>query len=557
MRTLRLSLAGTAILVLLGTVGATAQEAGQATPLTADVILQGAPIHGANGLAIDQQGRLIVASVMGHELVALDPATGTVLERIGPYVAEVDVGGPDDVAVAPDGSICWTDTMGGFVDCLRADGSVDQQFVAEGVNPIAFLPDGRMFVAQAFAGDALYELDPALVDPPRLVMSGSGIAPWPDQLNGFDFGPDGLLYAPRPFSAQVGRIDVDAASPTFEVLAEGSVWGSVEFDSQGRLYASSPVTGEIALVDTETGEVTVIDTLGWSTDNMAFDAQDRLYASNGNDGSVMQVLPEARELSGPGCIMPAGIAAAGRMSDGADRLYVADFWSLPEINGASGAIESIDLNSHLGGTVTAPSSVAADGEDVIVTSWFSNVVQVWDPVNDVEIASWTDFAAPVNAIRFGEDLVVAELGTGSIIRQSPDGSRSAIAEGLQAPTGLVATDDDLWASDWATGIVWQIVTDGEPSMTEVASGLANPEGIAIEEDGSLLVVESGIGRLTRILPSGETVTLADGLPLGIPAPAGAPPAYVVNGVTVGESGSIYLTGDKASVVWRLVEHPAA
>jgi glucose/arabinose dehydrogenase len=173
------------------------------------------------------------------------------------------------------------------------------------------------------------------------------------------------------------------------------------------------------------------------------------------------------------------------------------------------------------------------------------------------VATWSDFAAPVNAVRFGEDLVVAELGTGSVIRQSPEGSRTVIAEGLQAPTGLVASGDDLWVSDWATGTVWQIVTDGEPSMTEAASDLANPEGIAIEEDGSLLVVESGSGRLTRILPSGEPVTLADGLPIGIPAPAGAPPAYVLNGVTIGESGSIYLTGDKASVVWKLAEDPAA
>lgn len=93
-------------------------------------------------------------------------------------------------------------------------------------------------------------------------------------------------------------------------------------------------------------------------------------------------------------------------------------------------------------------------------------------------------------------------------------------------------------------------------MTGVATGLANPEGVALEDDGSLLVVEPGIGRLTRILPTGETITLAEGPPLGIPAPAGAPPAYVLNGVTIGEPGSIYLTGDKAGVVWRLVEEPA-
>ena len=148
--------------------------------ITSKVLISGAPIHGANGLAVDQQGRLLVASVWGREIVALDPATGKILERIGPVVDGVEVGGPDDVAVAPDGSICWTDLGAGFVKCLRPDGSVDSQFVAVGVNPIAFNAEGRLFVALAFFGDKLYELDPDLVDPPKLLMSGSGVAPWPD-----------------------------------------------------------------------------------------------------------------------------------------------------------------------------------------------------------------------------------------------------------------------------------------------------------------------------------------------------------------------------------------
>ena len=50
-------------------------------------------------------------------------------------------------------------------------------------------------------------LDPELVEEPWVVI--------PDivSLNGFDFGPDGLLYAPRAYAAaggEIGRIDVDA-----------------------------------------------------------------------------------------------------------------------------------------------------------------------------------------------------------------------------------------------------------------------------------------------------------------------------------------------------------
>ena len=58
------------------------------------------------------------------------------------------------------------------------------------VNPITFSEDGRLFVALDFFGDALYELDPDLVKPPRLITQDLG---W---LNGIDWGPDGFLYGP-------------------------------------------------------------------------------------------------------------------------------------------------------------------------------------------------------------------------------------------------------------------------------------------------------------------------------------------------------------------------
>jgi len=542
---------------------------GSAAPRTADakdppgtmtsrVLIKGAPIHGANGLAVDQQGRLLVASVWGREIVALDPATGKILERIGPVVDGVEVGGPDDVAVAPDGSICWTDLGAGYVKCLRTDGSVDSQFVDVGVNPIAFNAEGRLFVALAFFGDKLFELDPDLVDPPKLLMSGSGIPPWPEQLNGFDFGPDGLLYAPRPFGGQIGWIDVDAPSPSFHPIASAPFTSSVEFSPTGDLYASLALTGEIVRVDISTGNLSHVAWLHAPIiDNMAFDARGRLYASNGDTGQVVRILAsgQARELSAPGVILPGGIAAVGGGVGGADRLYVADVWSLAEYSGRTGQLTSIDVNSFLGGSVTTPWTVAADGDDVIVTSWMANLVQIWDPRADTEVASWPDFAVPVNAIRFGDDLVVAELGTGSVVRQTPGEVRSTIADGLFVPSGLAATDDDLWVTDWASGIVWQIVTDGTQTMVPVKTGLANPEGIAVDHDGSLLVVESGAGRLIRILPTGATVVLADGLDLGTPGGPGTTPAYAFNGVAVGPSGAIYVTSDETSSVWRFVEVP--
>ena len=220
-----------------------------------------------NGLAVDKGGRLLVASVWGQQITAVDGSTGQVLQRYGPVVDGVQLGTPDDVAVGPDGSIYYTDIMGGTVGRISADGHLTKQPVATFNNPIAFNDAGRLFVAQAFQGDCLYEVDPALVKPPAMILCGSGAAGFPDQLNGFDFGPDGMLYAPRPALGQIVRIDIATKAVTVVASDLGGNPSSVEFDAGGHLYASLG-QGPVVRVDIETGAVTNVTTLPFGLDNM-------------------------------------------------------------------------------------------------------------------------------------------------------------------------------------------------------------------------------------------------------------------------------------------------
>lgn len=521
------------------------------------VFIRGAQIHGANGLAVDANGRLLVASIFGSELVALDPQTGHFLQRLG---LDIGVDSPDDVAVGPDGSIYWTDTLLGEVGRLAPDGEVTKQFIGQGVNPIAFTADGRLFVGQAFFGDGLYELDPDLLNPPRIVIpdTGAGGEPFPDQLNGFDFGPDGMLYAPQPFRGKLVRIDPESGA--MEVVTDAFATTpptSVEFDSQGNLYASL-YEGTIVRVDPDTGAHEVVTRIRDAVlDNMVFDARDRLFVSNSDDGSVYAVAPGGgvRTLSPGGLILPGGIAA---MEDASGRgsLFVADLWSLAQFDIDSGTLLDVDRQSRAGGGIVESWTVAPDGGNVIVTSWMSNAVQIWDPLAEAEVKVFRDFALPLNAIRFQGDLVVTELATGTVSRDDEMGTRSVVAAGLYVPTGLAATDDDLWVADWATGIVWKIVGDGATLTPPLfaAGGLHSPEGMAVDTDGTLLVVEAGEGRLSRIDPStGHVTTVADGLELGLHGSRAIPVA--LSSVAVGRKGTIFVTGDRGNVVYRL--HPLA
>lgn len=517
----------------------------------AEVLVQGAELHGSNGITVDRHGRLFIASAWGREIVVMDRETGEILDRYGPDSGVED---PDDVAFGPDGSLYWTDFLTGEVGRRQPDGTVTKQTVGIGVNPIAFSDDGRLFVAQAFFADGLYELEPDLAGEPRVVIPGSETAPFPKQLNGMDIGPDGKLYAPQPELGTIVSIDVDTATVT--AVASGlSTPVAVDFDAEGRLFVAIAGTGEIARVDLASGATTTVGKVERGIDNMAFDADDRLFVTDNADGSVHEILANgrSREVSRPGLIAPGPVAVISG-SDG-ESLYVGDVWTLVKLDGRSGRQQGLTAVSSLLGSdgIIQPHSVTADGSNLILSTWTGSV-QVWDPTSEAVIEQIDGFAGPLNAIRFRDDLVVAE-SAGQVVRHDPaTGERTTLTTDVETPAGLASRNDDLWVADWGKGTILHVVADGEVLAPPVAvvEDLDKPEGLAVDGDGTLLVVETGRRQLTRVDPgTGATTTVASDLGLGAPAAPNTPPIWSFNGVAVGDSGTIYITGDVAAAVYRI------
>jgi sugar lactone lactonase YvrE len=511
------------------------------------VIARGAPIKGANGLYFDKHDRLHIGSVFGREIVVMDPDSGKILDRIGP---DRGVDTPDDVTFGPDGSLCWTAIMTGEVGRLTPDGkkvAVAQQLV--GANPIAFSQDGRLFVALDFLGKGLYELDPSGAKLPR---------PIDEQLvdfNAFDFGPDGKLYGPLVSAGKIISVDVDSGAK--RIVAEGfKVPSAVKFDMQGRLFALDQTQGKVFLVNPANGQKVEYASLEPGLDNLAFDSRGRLFVSNANTGAIYEVRADrnVRIVSPGGMTCVDGIAVLPR-SNG-ESIYVPTGFGIVEFDGQTGKQRGFVQALLHSSPLQIPITLAANGSKLVTSSLYANVVQIWDPATTNIIQTFTGVASPTNAISFQGDIVAAELGTNPprVVRISManPATRTTLAE-LKVPIGLAATAQDLWASDRAAGTVVQIIKEGQqlkqPSV--VASGLKGPEGMAVAPDGSLLVVESQAGKLSRIdLRSGMVSSVAEKLELGSPGPA-ALPTWNFDGVAVGPSGAIYIGGDKANVIYRI------
>jgi sugar lactone lactonase YvrE len=452
----------------------------------------------------------------------------------------------DDIAVGPDGSLAWTGFLTGEVWVQRPGGEPVR--VAEGhpgANSLDFTEDGRLFFTEVFLGDALYEADPDGVEPPRRLMADMG------GLNGFDFGPDGHLYGPLWFRGAIARVDVDAE--TLEVVATGfDTPAAVNFDSKGNLYAVDTARGEVLRVDLENGEHDLIAKVAPAIDNLAIAPDDAIFITNMADNAIIRIDPESGATRTV-VESPLAVAADIALAEDGDSLLVADVFSLRRVSLDDGQVT--EIARQYGDELENPMSVGTAHGRIAVTSWSAGVIQLFDAQTGDSLGLHHDMPAPMDAVPLkGDAVLFVDFSGGRLIRA--DGpkleKRTVIAEDLEAPVS-VALDGATGAlvSEYGAGRVVRIDLASGITRT-VAGGFDAPEGFALLENGDLVVADTGVGALIRVDPStGARTILRRDLPIGYPAPPGAPEAYIPTGVAVAPDGSVLVSSDVEGSILRL------
>jgi sugar lactone lactonase YvrE len=540
--TSRLALCATvAATVLFSTVVGASAQSYEVTKL-----VPGSAFHGVHGLGIDKAGRLFAGSVAGAALYEVDRNNGT-----AKILIPTPEGMADDIAFAPDGTMAWTGFLTGDLYSRKGDGPIKKLASGlPGINSLAYRKDGRLYATTVFLGDTLYEIDVEGVKPPRMIMEKMG------GLNGFEFGPDDKLYGPLWFKGQVAKVDVDKAELT--VVADGfKVPAAVNFDSKGNLWVVDTALGQLVRVDPKTGAKKMVAQLKPSLDNLAIDDKDRIFVSNMADNGIQEVDPEtgaAKQIIIGKLALPGGI---GVVSDGGkDTIYIADVFAYRTVDGATGEVSEPARMHAAGGTLEYPMSATAKGDDVILSSWFTGTVQVIDRKTGATREMMHGFKAPHDAIRLDDgSILVSELGTKSLVRVSGEHGkdRTALIGGLEGPVGLVAgSNGDVYVTEALAGMVSKVAANGE--KTVIAKDLKMPEGIARAPDGKLIVAEVGAKRIIEVDPQGGAVReIASNLPVGLPAAPGGLPTNIPTGVGVGSSGTIYFSSDIENAIYKIAK----
>jgi sugar lactone lactonase YvrE len=341
-------------------------------------------------------------------------------------------------------------------------------------------------------------------------------------------------------------------------------------------------TGKLWRVDRTTGQRTFIAQGPPGLDNLVIAADGTIYTTNFAQGNVWRV-DEARQIMVP-LLLASGENASGEhaVGDGGSALtlpfslseapdgalVVGDFAAVTRLTG-SGAGARADRLSRLLVDVGAP---ATPGRQIQLLT--PGAVQIGSAVY------YSDFLPPDGRIFRRDlasgrrDLVAKGFGFPWTVREGPPGrllvgdqalgavfdvdlatGRSTpVVQGLRSPSGLAFDRGSgiLYVSDTGGGRVLGVnLSMPAPTPFLVATGVAGPEGVAVDGDGRVLVVEGGTGRLFRIDGGGQRRLVASGLPtrtVGI----GLPLLNYSSDVLVRRDGSMVVSGDADGSLIELI-----
>ena len=505
-----------------------------------EVLVAPSSFHGVHGLAVDAKGRLLAGTVMGTSMWEVDRTTGAAKVFIAAPEGEAD-----DIAIGPKGEMAWTSYLQGIVR-YRENDTAPIRILAKdlaGINSLAFdQKNGKLYASQVFLGDAMHEIDVAGVKPPRLIAKDMG------GFNGFEVGPDGMIYGPLWFKKQVVKMNPADGAITV-INSEFKTPAAANLDGKGNLWVVDTNTGELSKVELATGRKTVMKQLKPALDNLAIAPDGMIYVSNMADNSVQSYNPangDTKLLTSGKLAVPGGIKLDG------DTLWVADLFAFREVNVKSGEVK--DVFRMQASDMEYPFAVGVSAKQFALSSWFTGSVQIVDRATRKTVTTIHGLKAPTDALFLDDGSVVfIEIATGDVTRASGADfkERKVVAKGLAGPVQMVlGKDSALYVTEAAGNLVRINMADG--TKTVVADKLALPEGVAQTPWGSFIVAEAAARRLVEINPAdGTRRTVAENLPIGLEAGPGLPPPNVPTGVAVGADGVIYMSADRNNAIYKI------
>jgi len=252
------------------------------TPAAEPIADQTAPKN-INGIEV-QGDTLWVASIDADEILQVRRRDGAILARFPTNGA-----GPDDLAIAPDGSVYSAGFANGDVGHIDQGRYTVVTKMAAGINPIAFSPDGKLFIGTYGPGGKVYEV-------PLDGSSPVEVATDAPDINAFGILEDGTIVAPSGGVSGPGAavaIDPDDGTIT-QIVGSLPPVAAGTTDADGTPFVLANLSGQVIEVDVDAGTSRVVRTVGKGApfDNLSFAEDGTLYLSTFGAPSITEVKPD-------------------------------------------------------------------------------------------------------------------------------------------------------------------------------------------------------------------------------------------------------------------------
>ncbi|MEU0189488.1 SMP-30/gluconolactonase/LRE family protein [Streptomyces afghaniensis] len=419
-----------------------------------------------------------------------------------------------------------------------------------GSNGVAFGPDGRLYVAQFLAGQ-ISAVDPATGDV-EVVVPPDGPVQSPDDLA---FGADGSMYIAdlvpgrvwrRSPEGEYGLVSDEVKVPNgitcvgdrlfvnemrmngrlLELFPEGgdpvvltdglALGNAMQLGPDGCLYYPHMVSNQVWRIPTDGGVPEIVAEGVHDPVAVRFDRGGVLHVlSRGPEGIVTRV-----DLHGTGSrsLVTSGVTGLDNAAfDGENRMFVSSF--------ASGGITELHADGRTRPVVPrgldGPYGVTIDLGGTVYAADHYRVARPEEPDPGASGDVTTEVLQPfVHGITADGDVLHTTSQFGTVQTYDPaTGTTRTRATGLDQPLGITARPDGtLVVAETGAGRVLAI--DGTDTVTVLAEGLDHPVDVTLDAEGRCYVSDDRRGAVLRI-DDGDAVQVANDL--------GAPQGLVVHG----------------------------
>ncbi len=155
-----------------------------------------------------------------------------------------------------------------------------------------------------------------------------------------------------------------------------------------------------------------------SIDNLAINSKDQIFITNMANNGIYEIdkkTGKARAVVEGTLACAQGVAVSS--DPNGDTLYLASSFSYLKLDGFTGDTISVVRMHTAGKHLEYPFTASVHGDSVLLTSWFTGVVQEIDRKTDETKRMAHGFKVPSHALMMDDgSIIVAEIGTGSLVK---------------------------------------------------------------------------------------------------------------------------------------------